>query len=113
MVNPGTGNREIPIHLIEAGVALVLFVALGKNSKKLVRGTAFPVYLMAYSAIRFLTEFLRFGENLIWIWNTYQILCLIGVVLGILECYLVVTFGDRISSQFQYKQQETKVKKSS
>lgn len=111
LVNPGTGNREIPIQLIEAGVALVLFVALEKNSKKLVRGTAFPVYLMAYSAIRFLTEFLRFGENVIWVWKTYQILCLIGIVLGIVEYYLVVTFGDRIRSRFQYKQPETREKK--
>jgi prolipoprotein diacylglyceryltransferase len=110
LVNPGTGNREIPIQLIEAGVALALFVALEKSGKKLVRGTVFPVYLLAYSAIRFLTEFLRFGENLIWVWKTYQVLCLIGVALGIAEYYLVVTFGHRISSRFQHKQAQTNEK---
>lgn len=113
LINPKTGIREFPVQLLEAGVALALFVVLEKNKKKLVRGTAFPVYLMLYSAIRFFTEFLRFGENLFWVWKTYHILCLIGIVLGIAEYYLVVTLGHRISSRFQHKQSQTNEEKMS
>ena len=109
-INPGNGVREFPVQLLESGIALILFVILEKNGKKFVRGTVFPVYLIAYSAVRFFTEFFRRGENLVWVWKRYQILCLAGIVLGIAEYYLMVTFGHRISSRFQHKQAQTNEK---
>lgn len=112
-INPVTGIREFPVQLLEAGVALVLFVGFEMNGKKLKYGTAFPVYLGLYSVIRFFTEFLRTGEKIIWILNTYQILSLIGIALGIVEYCLAASYGDRIRLQFQHKQQASNGKETS
>ena len=89
--NAFSGIKEFPIQLLEAAVAILIFAFFIKCRRKLKNGTAFPIYVILYSGSRFLTEFLR-GESVVFMGlKTYQILCLIGVVVGVLEYYLAVT----------------------
>lgn len=89
--NAFSGTKEFPIQLLEAAVALLIFMFFMKYRKKLKTGTAFPMYVMSYSAIRFFTEFLRVEEVVFMGLKTYQIMCLIGIVVGAMEYYLAVT----------------------
>lgn len=85
LYNPHTHRIEFPAQLLEAGVAFLLFIFLQCFKKKFKKGTVFPIYLIAFSATRFFTEFLRGEPNVLWGLKTYHFLCITGVVLGILE----------------------------
>ena len=95
--NPSTGIIEFPIQLMEAGVAMLLFFFFLFWRTKAKRGTMFPTYLIVYSGVRFFTEFLRADENVFGFLKTYQILCLIGILLGIIELIVVSKLGAKIS----------------
>lgn len=86
--NPVSELVEFPAPLLEAGVALLLFIFLLCCKNKFKKGTVFPIYLMVYSGIRFFTEFLRWEPSVFLGLKTYQILCLVGVLVGALE-YLI------------------------
>ena len=86
-----TGIKEFPVQLLEALVAFLIFVFLSKCGKKLKTGTAFPTYVILYSASRFVTEFLRVENPIFMGLKMYQILCLIGLIVGLLEYYFVLT----------------------
>lgn len=86
-----TGAREFPAQLLEALVAFLIFIFFYKYGKKLKRGTAFPIYVIVYSSSRFLTEFLRVEKSVFMGLKMYHILCLIGVLVGLLEYYFVLT----------------------
>lgn len=83
--NPTSRLIEFPSQLLESAVALLLFVFLFTCRNKFKKGTVFPVYLMVYSFIRFFTEFTRVEPAVFMGLKTYQILCIIGVVVGALE----------------------------
>lgn len=83
--NPTSRRIEFPAQLLEAFVALLLFVFFISFKSKFKKGTLFPVYLMIYSAIRFFTEFTRVEPAVFLGLKTYQILCIIGVAVGALE----------------------------
>ncbi len=89
-------NRyEIPVQMIEAVVALMIFVILlVYNKKKKTTGTTYPLFILLYSSMRFITEFIRddfpeifFGMSI------YHIQCLIGIVYGIFLLIFVVKFA--------------------
>ena len=50
---------EVPVQLIESGLALLVFVILVLIRNKTKPGTLFPLYLILYSSTRFCSEFLR------------------------------------------------------
>lgn len=83
LASPFMGFDRIPMQLVEAGVALVLFVFLLVYKRKAEEGTLFPVYIVLYSAIRFFTEFFRGERNVFLCFKMYHILSLIGLALGI------------------------------
>ena len=89
--NAFSGIKEFPIQLLEAVVALLIFVFFMKYRKNLKVGTAFPIYVMLYSAIRFFTEFLSANEVDFLGLKTYQMMCLIGLIVGAMEYYLAIT----------------------
>lgn len=89
--NAFSGIKEFPIQLLEAVVALLIFVFFMKYRKNLKVGTAFPIYAMLYSAIRFFTEFLSANEVDFLGLKTYQMMCLIGLIVGAMEYYLAIT----------------------
>lgn len=92
---------EIPLQLIEGCIALGIFVFLLYWRKKAKPGTMFPTYLTLYSLLRFFIEFLSGSQRTILIFfNKYQVLCFIGVVLGLIQYMLMLKYGERISKYF-------------
>lgn len=97
LYNHVTEQFEFPVQLVEAGLALAIFIFLLYWRKKAKPGTMFPTYLILYSGTRFFSEFLRCEPEVFWIFKTYHILCIIGVIVGFAELFLVLKFGDKIS----------------
>jgi len=83
--NPVSRLIEFPSQLLEAVAALLVFVFLLIVKSKAKKGTVFPIYLTAYSAIRFFTEFTRVEPEVFLGLKTYQILCIVGVAVGAIE----------------------------
>ena len=95
-------KREFPSQLLEAALALIIFIFLMWYRKKAKEGTLFPVYVILYSATRFFSEFTRCDPDVFGILKTYHILCIIGVVIGIIELLVVLKFSDRIRPLFNF-----------
>ncbi len=103
MYNHTTGKTEFPVQLLEAFVgifiAIILFFYLTKRKGK---GRALPLYLILYSAFRFMTEFLR-GDHLAnWLgMKPYQVLCLIGIFIGAVWL-VIIKILDKYNKRFLY-----------
>lgn len=91
--NPISRQIEFPSQLLESAVALQLFVFLLCFKHKMKKGTVFPVYLIVYSALRFFTEFTRWEPSVFIGLKMYQLLCIAGVVIGILEYFAVCKYN--------------------
>ena len=94
-------QREFPTQLVEAGLALLIFVFLLWYRKRAKEGTIFPTYLIIYSATRFFSEFTSNKPDILWHLKTYHILCIIGVILGIAELILVLKYSEKIKPFFE------------
>jgi len=105
--NPASGLVEFPAQLLEAGVAFVLFIFLFSLRNKFKKGTIFPTYLMVYSTIRFCTEFTRWEPRVFMGLKTYQLICVVGVVIGAIEYFIVWKYSIRVQEKEKIK--ETKV----
>ena len=103
LYNPSSNQIEFPAPLLEAAVALLLFVFLHCFRKKFKKGTMFPIYLTAYSGIRFFTEFLRCEPNILWGLKAYHFFCIVGVVLGVIEYWAVCKYGTWIEQKAERK----------
>lgn len=100
--DPATPQKEFPVQLVEAGLALAIFLFLLWYKKRAKEGTLFPIYLIVYSITRFFSEFLR-GEPVVFgVLKTYQILCIIGVILGVIELLIALKYSKKFSSAFNY-----------
>lgn len=98
-INP---TKRIPVQLIEATLAFIIFIFLMIYRKKAKEGTLFPIYLIVYSATRFFSEFARHEENVIFgILKMYQLLCIIGVIVGIIQIIVVYKFSNKLTSYFE------------
>lgn len=95
-------KKEFPTQLVEAGLALLIFVFLLWYRKRAKEGTLFPIYLIIYSATRFFSEFTSNKPDILWHLKTYHILCIIGVILGIAELMLVLRYSEKIKLVFDY-----------
>lgn len=100
LYNHDTGLVEFPVQLVEAGLALLIFIFLLFWKKKAKEGTLFPIYVIMYSATRFFSEFLRSEPDIIWKLKTYHILCIVGVIIGIIELFVVLKFGDKLKELY-------------
>ena len=96
LFNHETNLVEFPVQLVEAGLAMLVFIFLLFYRKKASMGTLFPVYMILYSSTRFFSEFFRGEPVILFGLKTYQILCIIGVILGALELLAVKKIGNRI-----------------
>ncbi len=90
LYNHITKQLEFPVQLIEAVFAFLIFVFLMKYKKKAKEGTLLPLFVILYSVTRFFSEFLRFEENVFWYFKTYHLLCLVGIVVGLIELLIVI-----------------------
>lgn len=100
LYNYYTNRVEFPLQLLEAGLALLIFIFLMFWRNKAKPGTMFPTYLIIYSASRFFIEFLSNKENVFGIFKRYHVICAVGVVVGIIELVIVLKFGKDISDLF-------------
>lgn len=92
---------EFPTQLVEMATAVLLFAFLMIYRKKAEEGTMFPVYLISYSATRFLCQFLRVDfPDIFWCFDIYHILSLAGIAIGLVELYLVKKHRDKITFVF-------------
>lgn len=93
-----------PVQIVEAAVALLIFLFLFWYRKKAKTGTMYPIFLLLYSSTRFFTEFLRCEENLFGPLKGFHIYAIIGVALGLVELLVMLRFGKRISDLLSKKQ---------
>lgn len=98
MYNPITRQIEFPSPYLEAAVALLLCIFLFSFRKRFRKGTVFPIYLIAFSAIRFFTEFTREEPAVFLGLKTYHFLCIAGVILGVVEYVLVRWYSKKQGS---------------
>ena len=94
--NQKTEVLEVPVQLIEAMLAAIIFVILLIIRKKVKDGTLYPIYIILYSATRFFSEFYRYEEATIWKLKTYQVLCILGVVVGFVQLFLIKNYKDKV-----------------
>lgn len=99
---------EFPSQLLEAAVALMLFILLLRIKDKMATGTLFPFYLTVYSAVRFFTEFTRWEQPVFGVFKRYHLLCLLGILVGFIEYFVVYEF---YQSQLRKKEKTKKSKK--
>ena len=96
---------EFPSQLLEAFLALAIFIFFMFYKKKAKRGTLYPIYLILFGATRFVGEFLRSEEDIVGPFKTYHFLCFSAVVIGIVLLIFVKLFGDDVDKLFdkQYR----------
>ena len=87
---------DFPVQLVEAGFALIIFIFLMWYRKRAKEGTLFPIYLIIYSATRFISEFTRVEPNVLGPFKTYHFLCIAGIIIGIGELYVVRRYSEKI-----------------
>lgn len=94
------GRPEVPVQLIEALCALLIFFILLKYRKKAKTGTVYPMYMILYCGSRFCSEFLRAEPNVLGPLKTYHLLCIAGFVIGLILYFVAIKFGDKITEIF-------------
>ena len=99
---PSDPKREFPIQLVEAGIALLIFLFLLWYRKRAKEGTLFPIYLIIYSATRFFSEFTRNEPNVLGVLKVYHLLCIVGVIVGVAELVLVLKHSEKITQMFDH-----------
>lgn len=91
-------GKQVPVQAIEAFFALVIFIFLLCYIKKAKVGTMYPMYIILYSATRFFSEFLTAAyPDVLGPFNMYQILCVIGFVVGLILFFIVRKYNDKLS----------------
>ncbi len=94
-------RHEIPTQLIEAFLALGLFIFLLCWRKKAKPGTMFPMYMFLYSFFRFFIEFTSSVHyKYFTFFNKYQLICLVGVLVATVQLLLMLKYGEKISTYF-------------
>ena len=106
LFNHKFNEYQVPVQLIEMFWALMIFIVLIAIRNKVKDGTIFPLYILLYSATRFFSEFLRADPNVFGIFKTYHILCLIGIMFGVLLYVFIGTYRAQINGFFDRKQEE-------
>lgn len=96
---------EVPVQLIEAACALVIFVILLIMRKRIKKsGVLYPAFMIMYCGSRFCSEFWR-GDypQVLGPLTGYHVQCIIGFVLGLIYLFVVLKFGTRITEYFEAK----------
>lgn len=94
-------EAEFPVQLVEAGIALLLFLFFHFYKKKAREGTLLPTYIVLYCATRFFSEFLRTEDAILGPLKLYHILCLIGLFTGLAQLFLLSKCRNQIHRFYQ------------
>ncbi|MDY4788922.1 MAG: prolipoprotein diacylglyceryl transferase [Bacilli bacterium] len=75
---------QVPIQLIEAGIALIIFVTI-LVFNRFINGYSYPYLLIVYGTCRFVIEFFRFHWNLLFdLISIGQLWSIVSIILGII-----------------------------
>lgn len=100
--NPHHPGKQVPVQLIEAILGLLIFFFLLWYRKRAKPGTMYPMYMIVYSATRFFSEFTKADyPNVLGPLKMYHLLCLTGVIIGLLLLLVVKMYGDTIYNFFE------------
>lgn len=99
--HPDHPGNQVPVQLIEAIWGLLIFLFFLWYRKRAKTGNMFPMYLILYSATRFLSEFFRHEENVLGPFKMYHILCMIAIVYGIFHLIFLHFYRDTINDFFE------------
>lgn len=96
-------REEVPIQLVEAACAVLVFVFLvvySKKNKKRKDGDLYPLFVILFSGLRFISEFWR-DDKLVWFnFRYYHLFCAIGIVYGVIMLILVNKYSDKFNLYF-------------
>lgn len=98
--HPDHPGNQVPVQMIEAIWALLIFLFLLWYRKKAKVGTVFPIYMILYSATRFCSEFFRHEENALGPFKMYHILCIVAIAYGIFHIVFLHFYRDTINGFF-------------
>ena len=98
--NPNYLGYQVPVQLIEAFWGLLIFIFFLWYRKRAKTGTMFPIYLILYSATRFISEFFRPEENVLGPLKMYHILCLVAIAYGAFHLAFLHYYGKTINETF-------------
>lgn len=76
MVRWPTREMEIVFHII----LLTIFYLMNKKNK--LPGATWPLYMVSYGAFRFIEEWLRVGDSVIWVFHRGHLWALLSVIIG-------------------------------
>lgn len=101
MYNHNSQLVEFPVQLVEMFFAVGIFLFLLKWRDKAKEGTLFPLYAILFSGTRFFSEFLRCEKNLWGPFKTYQFLCVLGILYGIVGYITAEVLREKIQKHYQ------------
>ena len=104
MYNYAVQAKEFPVQLVEMGLAALIFVFLMVFKRKIRAGNILPIYIILYSATRFFSEFLRCEPDLLLGLKTYQFLCVLGVIWGVMLLFATHILDDELNDYFRKRQ---------
>ncbi len=100
--HPDHPGNQVPVQAIEAFWAVLIFIFLLCYRKKAKTGTMFPMYMILYGGTRFFSEFFTAAyPDIIGPFNTYQLLCVLSIIIGIILLIIVKLFGDKMQAVFE------------
>lgn len=90
-------GNQVPVQATEAFITVVIFAFLLWYRKKAKTGTMYPMYMILYGGARFFNEFFTDNyPNVLGPFNTYQILCVVAIIIGIALYFIAVKYGNKI-----------------
>ena len=108
IMNHANERKEVPIQLIEALCALVIFIIilLIRRKKDRTPGLLYPLFMLMYCGSRFVSEFWR-GDypDVLGPLKGYHIQCIIGFVEGLILLVIALKWGNRISDYYKLKRE--------
>ena len=106
--NPG---RQVPVQAIEVFFALAIFIFLLTYRKKAKTGRLFPIYMVLYGGTRFFSEFLTAAyPRIIGPFNTYHVLCLLSVIIGLIIIVILNKYDEKISNFLEIPRRKIEMK---
>lgn len=89
-VIPKTDGLRWPTRELELALYITLYIILrNKTGKPKFKGKLYPIYMISYGAFRFVIEWFREGNEIIWFFHISHIWSLVAITVGVVAIYLI------------------------